>query len=58
MLFGSGVLCIFIATLRAAQITANTIRTKDPVDGTWLAVWGMAESAIGTFSSLAHSSHV
>lgn len=49
MLFSSGVACIFIATLRAAQITANTIRTKDPVDGTWLALWGIVESAIGTF---------
>ncbi|KAJ8114400.1 hypothetical protein OPT61_g3714 [Boeremia exigua] len=46
-LFTSGVVCIFIATLRAAQITANTIKTKAPTDGTWLALWGMVECAIG-----------
>jgi len=47
VLFASGVVCIFIATLRAAQITANTIKTHATMDGTWLAVWGMAETAVG-----------
>lgn len=47
-LFASGVVCIVIATLRAAQITANTIKTNATIDGTWLAVWGMVESAVGT----------
>jgi hypothetical protein len=46
-LFASGILCIIIATLRAAQITSNTIRTNADTDGTWLAVWGMAECAVG-----------
>jgi len=47
VLFASGVVCIFIATLRAAQITANTIKTRATMDGTWLAVWGMVETAVG-----------
>ncbi|CAA9966073.1 hypothetical protein PTMSG1_09432 [Pyrenophora teres f. maculata] len=47
VLFASGIVCIFIATLRAAQITANTIKTHATMDGTWLAVWGMAETAAG-----------
>ncbi|KAF2030478.1 hypothetical protein EK21DRAFT_100358 [Setomelanomma holmii] len=34
MLFASGVACIIIATLRAAQVTANTIRTNATMDGT------------------------
>ncbi|KAI2478373.1 hypothetical protein Ptr902_09986 [Pyrenophora tritici-repentis] len=38
VLFASGIVCIFIATLRAAQITANTIKTHATMDGTWLAV--------------------
>lgn len=46
-LFASALVCIMIATLRAAQITANTIRTDADTDGTWLAVWGMAECAVG-----------
>ena len=45
-LFASGIVCIFIATLRAAQITANTIKTNTPTDGTWLTLWGMVECAI------------
>lgn len=45
-LFASGLFCIFIATLRGAQITVNTIRTNAPTDGTWLALWGMVECAI------------
>ena len=53
-LFASAVLCIMISTLRAAQITANTINTDADTDGTWLAVWGMAECAVGT-SAVLHS---
>ncbi|KAI4950177.1 hypothetical protein J4E91_004833 [Alternaria rosae] len=30
-----------------AIITANTIQTDADTDGTWLAVWGMAECAVG-----------
>lgn len=52
VLFASGVVCIFIATLRAAQITAHTIKTHATMDGTWLAVWGMAETAVGKFTLL------
>jgi hypothetical protein len=48
LLFSSGVCCIIIATLRAAQITANTLRTHAALDGTWLTVWSMVESAVGT----------
>ncbi|EDU49508.1 hypothetical protein PtrSN002B_009749 [Pyrenophora tritici-repentis] len=32
VLFASGIVCIFIATLRAAQITANTIKTHATMD--------------------------
>lgn len=41
-----------ISTLRATQITANTIKTDADTDGTWLAVWGMAECAVGTSAVL------
>jgi hypothetical protein len=47
VLFASGVLCILIATLRAANVTAHTIRTGKTMDGTWLAVWSMAETSVG-----------
>jgi len=47
VLFASGVFCILIATLRAANVTAQTIRTGKTMDGTWLAVWSMAETAVG-----------
>jgi hypothetical protein len=46
-LFASGVLCILIATLRAANVTAHAISTGKAMDGTWLAVWSMAETAVG-----------
>jgi hypothetical protein len=46
-LFAFGVVCIFIATLRAAQTTENTTKTHATMDGTWLAVWGMVETAVG-----------
>ncbi|KAI4954624.1 hypothetical protein J4E86_005934 [Alternaria arbusti] len=46
VLFASGVFCILIATLRAANVTAQTIRTGKTMDGTWLAVWSMAETAV------------
>lgn len=54
LLFARGVLCIFIATLRAAVITANTIKTGGTIDGTRLAVWRMIEFAVGmsTYTSL------
>ncbi|RMZ68760.1 cfem domain-containing [Pyrenophora seminiperda CCB06] len=55
MLFASAVLCIIIATLRAAQITSNTIRTNADTDGTWLAVWGMAECAVAVIIGLTPS---
>ncbi|KNG50943.1 cfem domain-containing protein [Stemphylium lycopersici] len=54
-LFASALVCIMIATLRAAQITANTIRTDADTDGTWLAVWGMAECAVAVVIGLAPS---
>jgi len=45
-LFASGIVCIFIATLRAAQITVNITKTNAPTGGTWLALWGIVECAI------------
>ncbi|RAR12577.1 cfem domain-containing protein [Stemphylium lycopersici] len=54
-LFASALVCIMIATLRAAQITANTIRTDADTDGTWLAVWGMAECAVAVVIGLTPS---
>lgn len=57
-LFGSGIVCILIATLRAAQITVNTIKTNAPTDGTWLALWGMVECAIAVIIGCCPSSAV
>ncbi|KAF1832864.1 hypothetical protein BDW02DRAFT_502040, partial [Decorospora gaudefroyi] len=55
VLFASGVVCIFIAILRAANITANTIETNALMDGTWLAVWGMIETAVAVIIGLCPS---
>lgn len=49
-LFGSGVFCILIATLRAANVTANAIRSGKEMDGTWLEVWSMIETTVGRLS--------
>ncbi|KAH6865546.1 hypothetical protein BKA58DRAFT_223429 [Alternaria rosae] len=55
VLFASGVFCILIATLRAANVTARTIRTGKTMDGTWLAVWSMAETAVAILIGLCPS---
>ncbi|KAH7086564.1 hypothetical protein FB567DRAFT_472278, partial [Paraphoma chrysanthemicola] len=55
VLFATGVMCVFIATLRAAQVTANTLETNALMDGTWLAVWGMVETAVAVVIGLCPS---
>jgi hypothetical protein len=49
-LFGTGFVCIFFACLRVAQVAINAAKPEaagQPLDPTWLAIWGMVECSIG-----------
>lgn len=49
-LFGTGFVCIFFACLRVAQVAINASKPEaagQPLDPTWLAIWGIVECSIG-----------
>ncbi|KAH7086044.1 hypothetical protein BKA63DRAFT_400734 [Paraphoma chrysanthemicola] len=46
VLFATGVVCVFIATMRAAQVTANTLETDALMDGIWLAVTDSTQAVV------------
>jgi hypothetical protein len=51
LLFATGVICILFACLRVVQVAINSTKpgaVGQPLDPTWLAIWGMVECAIGT----------
>jgi hypothetical protein len=51
VLFASGFVCILFACLRVAQVAINAAKPgadDQPLDPTWLAIWGMVECSIGT----------
>lgn len=55
LLFASGVVCILFSVLRVAQVASNASKPEVkemPLDPTWLAIWGMVESSIGTSAVL------
>jgi hypothetical protein len=55
LLFASGVVCIMFAILRVAQVAINAAKPEahaQPLDPTWLAIWGMVECSIGRFNLL------
>jgi hypothetical protein len=50
-LFATGVICILFACLRVTQVAINASKPEaavQPLDPTWLAIWGMVECSIGT----------
>jgi hypothetical protein len=50
VLFASGLVCIMFAVLRVAQVAINAAKPEadgQPLDPTWLAIWGMVECSIG-----------
>jgi hypothetical protein len=50
LLFASGVVAILFACLRVTQVAINAAKPEaegQPLDPTWLAIWGMVECAIG-----------
>lgn len=52
-LFASGFVCITFACLRVAQVAINAAKPEadgQPLDPTWLAIWGMVECSIGKSS--------
>ena len=49
-LFATGVICILFACLRVTQVAINAAKPEaigQPLDPTWLAIWGMVECSIG-----------
>ncbi|KAI8942824.1 hypothetical protein NX059_000865 [Plenodomus lindquistii] len=49
LLFASGFVCIAFACLRVAQVAINAAKPEadgQPLDPTWLAIWGMVECSI------------
>jgi hypothetical protein len=51
LLFATGVICILFACLRVVQVAINSTKAGaagQPLDPTWLAIWGMVECARGT----------
>lgn len=47
-IFATAVLCIIVATVRVAQIAHNTMHDdRTSIDGSWMAIWGMAECSCG-----------
>jgi hypothetical protein len=54
ILFASGFICILFACLRVAQVAYNAAKPEadgEPLDPTWLAIWGMVECSIGTLQT-------
>jgi len=54
LLFASGFVCILFACLRVAQVAINAAKPEadgQPLDPTWIAIWGMVECSIGSFRS-------
>ncbi|KAF2996220.1 hypothetical protein E8E13_002562 [Curvularia kusanoi] len=52
-LFGTGFVCIFFACLRVAQVAINASKPEaagQPLDPTWLAIWGIVECSIGVLT--------
>lgn len=50
LLFASGVVCILFAILRVAEVAKHAAKpeeTDQPLDPTWMAIWGMIECSIG-----------
>ncbi|CAI9625696.1 hypothetical protein GT037_000857 [Alternaria burnsii] len=48
-LFATGVICILFACLRVTQVAINAAKPEaigQPLDPTWLAIWGMVECSI------------
>ncbi|KAI4632857.1 hypothetical protein J4E80_000216 [Alternaria sp. BMP 0032] len=48
-LFATGVVCILFACLRVTQVAINASKPEaagQPLDPTWLAIWGMVECSI------------
>jgi len=49
-LFATGIVCILFACLRVTQVAINASTPEaagQPLDPTWLAIWGMVECSIG-----------
>ena len=49
-LFATGVICVLFACLRVMQVAINASKPEaagQPLDPTWLAIWGMVECSIG-----------
>jgi hypothetical protein len=49
-LFATGAICILFACLRVTQVAINAAKPEaagQPLDPTWLAIWGMDECSIG-----------
>jgi hypothetical protein len=52
VLFASGFVCVLFACLRVAQVAINAAKPEadgQPLDPTWLAIWGMVECSIGNY---------
>lgn len=50
LLFATGLVCIVFACLRVTQVAINAAKPEadgQPLDPTWLAIWGMVECSIG-----------
>ena len=56
-LFATGVVCVLFACLRVTQVAINASKTEaaeQPLDPTWLAIWGIVECSIGTSRAKHH----
>jgi hypothetical protein len=56
-LFATGFICVLFACLRVTQVAVNASEPKadgQPLDPTWLAIWGMVECSIGTYLQNLH----
>ena len=50
LLFATGFICILFACLRVAQVAHNAAKPEadgQPLDPTWLAIWGIVECSVG-----------
>lgn len=53
LLFATGFICILFACLRVAQVGISAAKPEadgQPLDPTWVAIWGMVECSIGMSS--------
>ncbi|KAF1947957.1 hypothetical protein EJ02DRAFT_391409 [Clathrospora elynae] len=49
ILFGSGIVCILFACLRVSQVAVNAANPESdgqPLDPTWISIWGVVECSI------------